>query len=108
MSRRLPTNPVTKLPPVEVWIERRFIGGSRMNLMARMVIWKDGIDGEGPTPIFGSCLLAPNNIFDVELAKRIVRRYLENVCDTIKFVIKLDQDNDIQIVTPSSLPLSGH
>ena len=89
MSRKLARLPVAKLRHAEVWIERRFVGSHRPDLMARMVEWYDGVDGEGKTAVFGSCLLRPNFVRDVEMAKKLVHRYLDHVCDEIVFVVNL-------------------
>ena len=89
MSRKLARLPVAKLRHAEVWIERRFVGSNRPDLTARMVDWYDGIDGEGKTAVFGSCLLRHNFVCDVEMAKKLVHRYLDPVCDEIVFVVNV-------------------
>jgi hypothetical protein len=80
--------PLVKLPRVEVILEPRFkkSSGQRARLlMARIVEWIPG--DEGIEPVFGRCLLSPNQITDVELAKRIVTRWLGQKTDKIEFKI---------------------
>jgi hypothetical protein len=88
-SRKLTREPVAKLKHAEVWIERRFIGSTRRDLMARMVEWSEGLDGEGQTPTYGRCMLSPNLVLDVEMAKKLVHRYLDPVCDEVVFVVNI-------------------
>lgn len=75
-----------------MWIERRYKFSRTWDrtLIARMVEWVEGVDGEGQVPVYGSCLLSPNRIVDVELAKRLVHRYLDRVVDEIEFVVNME------------------
>jgi hypothetical protein len=87
MSNKLAREPMATLKRVEVWIER--IDNTSPRLKARMVEWTEMADGEGQVPVWGKCLLSPNRVYDVEMAKTLVRRYLERVCDEIEFVVSL-------------------
>ena len=91
MSNKLAAEPIAKLKRAEVWIEKaeEMAINPPFRLKARMVEWTEGRDGEGQVPVWGKCLLSPNRVYDVEMAKTLVKRYLERVCDEIEFVVIL-------------------
>lgn len=80
-------NPLVRIKSCEVIIERRYKGGNRHTLLARMVEWIEGT--EGKEPVFGMCLLSPNQVTDVQMAKRICHRYLDSVYDEVKFTLRV-------------------
>ena len=91
MSNKLAAEPIAKLKRVEVWIEKLEETAiyPPFRLKARMVEWTEGRDGEGQVAVWGKCLLSPNRVYDIEMAKTLVKRYLERVCEEIEFVVSL-------------------